>query len=77
MTYIFSKTIIKTLKPVPGESSWHPEFTRDGRFVYIVSQTANEITIYDAYTFDVVKRIVSDTPSAVSNVGLRIEEIGL
>jgi protein NirF len=72
-----SNTIVKTLKPVEGESSWHPEFTRDGKFVYVVSQTANEITIYDAYTFEVIKRISSDTPSAVSNVGLRIEEIGL
>lgn len=69
--------IIKTLKPVEGEGSWHPEFTYDGKFVYIVSQTANEITVYDSYTFEVVKRITANTPSAVSNVGLRIEELGL
>ncbi|MCA9365625.1 hypothetical protein KC723_01905 [Candidatus Kaiserbacteria bacterium] len=69
--------IVETIKPVPGESSWHPEFTLDGQFVYIVSQTANEIEVYDAHTFELVKRIESDTPSAVSNVGLRIEEPGL
>ncbi len=69
--------IIKTLRPVEGEGSWHPEFTYDGKFVYVVSQTANEITVYDSHTFNVVKRITANTPSAVSNVGLRIEELGL
>lgn len=69
--------IIKTIIPVKGESSWHPEFTYDGKFVYVVSQTANEVEVYDAHTFELVKRIRSDTPSAISNVGLRIEEPGL
>jgi DNA-binding beta-propeller fold protein YncE/cytochrome b involved in lipid metabolism len=69
--------IVKTIIPVKGESSWHPEFTYDGKFVYVVSQSANEVEVYDAYTFNIVKRIKSDTPSAISNVGLRIEEPGL
>ena len=69
--------IVKTLKPVEGKNSWHPEFTYDGSFVYVVSQAGNEVVVYDAYTFDVVKRIEADTPSAVSNVGLRIEELGI
>ena len=72
-----SNEIVETLKPVPGESSWHPEFTYDGRYVYVVSQTGNEITVYDAHDFSVVKRIQATTPSAVSNVGLRIAEPGL
>lgn len=69
--------IVKTIIPVKGESSWHPEFTYDGKFVYVVSQSANEVEVYDAYTFNIVKRITSATPSAISNVGLRIEEPGL
>jgi len=69
--------IIKTIIPVKGESSWHPEFTYDGKFVYVVSQSANEVEVYDAYTFNIVKRITSATPSAISNIGLRIEEPGL
>jgi DNA-binding beta-propeller fold protein YncE len=69
--------IVKTIIPVKGEASWHPEFTYNGKFVYIVSQTANEVEVYDAFTFEIVKRIKSATPSAVSNVGLRIEEPGL
>ncbi len=69
--------IVKTLHPVKGKNSWHPEFTYDGKFVYVVSQEGGEVVVYDAYTFEVVKRIKSDTPSAVSNTGLRIEEPGL
>ncbi len=69
--------IVKTIRPVEGESSWHPEFTLNGQFVYIVSQTANEIEVYDAWTFELVKRITAETPSAVSNIGIRIEEKGL
>lgn len=69
--------IVETIIPVKGESSWHPEFTYDGKFVYVVSQTANEVEVYDAHTFKIVKRIEANTPSAISNVGLRIEEPGL
>ena len=69
--------IVKTIIPVEGESSWHPEFRYNGKFVHVVSQSANEVEVYDANTFDIVKRIKSDTPSAISNVGLRIEEPGL
>lgn len=69
--------IVKTIVPVKGESSWHPEFTYDGKFVYVVSQSANEVEVYDANTFEIVKRIPSETPSAISNIGIRIEEPGL
>jgi protein NirF len=72
-----TNAIVKTLIPVPGESSWHPEFTRDGKAVYVVSQTGNEVTVYDAQSFEVVTRLEANTPSAVSNIGLRIEEVGL
>ncbi len=69
--------IIKTLVPVKGKNSWHPEFTYDGKFVYVVSQEGGEVVVYDSRTFEVIKRIKAHTPSAVSNVGLRVEEPGL
>jgi DNA-binding beta-propeller fold protein YncE len=72
-----TNTIAKTLIPVKGKSSWHPEFTLDGSSVYVVSQEGNEVTVYDANNFEVKARIKADTPSAVSNVGLRVEEPGL
>lgn len=72
-----TNTIIKTLYPVKGKNSWHPEFTYDGSFVYVVSQEGNMIVVYDAHTFKEVRKIPASTPSAVSNIGLRIEEPGL
>jgi len=69
--------IVKTLHPVPGESSWHPEFTYDGAYVYVVSQTGNAIVVYDAVTFDEVARIDAATPSAVFDMGIRRHEAGL
>lgn len=72
-----TNTIAKTLVPVKGKSSWHPEFTLDGSSVYVVSQEGNEVTVYNADSFEVEKRIKANTPSAVSNIGLRIEEPGL
>jgi len=72
-----SLEIIETLTPIPGESTWHPEFTYDGQFVYVVSQTGNAIIVFDANTFEEVARIDAKTPSAVFNMGIRTHEIGL
>jgi YVTN family beta-propeller protein len=72
-----SLEIVETLKPVPGESSWHPEFTFDGNAVYVVSQTGNTIVVYDADDFAEIARIPAKTPSSVFNVGLRTHEAGL
>jgi DNA-binding beta-propeller fold protein YncE len=72
-----SLEIVETLHPVPGESSWHPEFTYDGSNVYVVSQTGNAVVVYDANTFDEVARIGARTPSSVFNIGARIHEAGL
>jgi YVTN family beta-propeller protein len=72
-----SLEIVETLIPIPGESTWHPEFTYDGEFVYVVSQTGNAIVVFDANTFDEVARIDAKTPSAVFNMGIRTHEAGL
>ncbi len=69
--------IIKTLIPVPGKKSLHPEFTRNGKFVYVAVWEADEVVVYDADTFELVKRIPAVTPSGISNVGLRLEEPGI
>jgi DNA-binding beta-propeller fold protein YncE len=72
-----SLEIVETLLPVPGESSWHPEFTYDGSAVYVVSQTGNLVVVYDSQTFEEVARIGAKTPSAVFNMGIRRHEAGL
>lgn len=72
-----SLEIVETLIPIPGESTWHPEFTYDGEEVYVVSQTGNAIVVFDANTFEVIKTIEAKTPSAVFNMGIRAHELGL
>lgn len=72
-----SLEIAETLIPLPGESTWHPEFTYDGNEVYVVSQTGNAIIVFDARTFEVLATIEAKTPSAVFNMGIRAHEAGL
>lgn len=69
--------IAETLIPLPGESTWHPEFTYDGSEVYVVSQTGNAVVVYDADTFEIITTIEAKTPSAVFNMGIRKDELGL
>jgi len=70
-------TVIKRLVPMPGKRAVHPEFTRDGKFVYVAVWGGDKIYIYDAHTFEEVSTIDAITPTGISNVGLRIEEPGL
>lgn len=69
--------VIKTLVPMEGKRSVHPEFTRDGKYVYVAVWMGNKIYVYDAETFEVVTTVDSITPTGISNVGLRVEEPGL
>ena len=69
--------IVKTLVPMEGKRSIHPEFTRDGKFVYVAVWTGDKVFVYDADTFEVVKEIDAITPSGISNVGIRLEEPGI
>ncbi len=69
--------VVKTLVPVAGKKSVHPEFTLDGKFVYVAVWEASKVYVYDANTFAVVATIDAITPSGISNVGLRLEELGI
>lgn len=70
-------TVIKKIVPMPEKRAVHPEFTRDGKFVYVAVWGGDKIYIYDAHTFEEVTTIDAITPTGISNVGLRIEEPGL
>ena len=70
-------TIKKTLIPMPGKKAVHPEFTRDGKHVYVGVWGGDKVYVYDSKTFEVVTTIDSVTPTGISSVGLRIEELGL
>lgn len=69
--------VVKKLVPMAGKRAVHPEFTRNGKYVYVAVWTGNKVFVYDANTFEVVATIDAITPTGISNVGMRIEEPGL
>jgi DNA-binding beta-propeller fold protein YncE len=61
--------IVRTLRPEPGKTAAHVEFTRDGRFALVsVSEMDGAIVVYDSATFAEVKRIPMVKPSGKYNV---------
>ena len=56
--------IVTTLQPAPGKATGHVEFTRDGRFALV--------SVYDAATFAVVRRLPMRKPVGKYNVGNKI-----
>lgn len=69
--------IVKTLIPMDGKQVIHPEFTRDGKYVYVIVWGGNKVYVYDSLTLEVVATIDATTPSVISNVGVRLREPGL
>ncbi len=61
--------IVKTLRPAPGKTSAHVEFTRDGRYALVsIWDMDGAIVVYDAETLKEVKRIPMRKPSGKYNV---------
>jgi hypothetical protein len=61
--------IVKTLRPAPGKTAAHVEFTRDGRYALLsVWEMDGAIVVYDAATLEEVKRIPFVKPSGKYNV---------
>ena len=61
--------IVKTLRPQPGKTAAHVEFTRDGRYALVsIWDKDGALVIYDAATFGEVKRIAMKKPSGKYNV---------
>jgi len=61
--------IVKTLKPAPGKTAAHVEFTRDGRFALVsVWEMDGALVVYDAATLEEVKRLPMRKPSGKYNV---------
>jgi len=68
--------------PTGGPGLFVRSYSKNPEYPYVWADTAfgehhDEIEVYDAHTFALLKRIKADTPSAVSNIGIRIEELGL
>ena len=61
--------IVKTLKPAPGKTSAHVEFTKDGKYALVsIWDMDGAIVVYDARTLKEVKRIPMKKPSGKYNV---------
>ncbi|MBF0444709.1 MAG: heme d1 biosynthesis radical SAM protein NirJ [Magnetococcales bacterium] len=61
--------IVKTLRPAPGKTSAHVEFTRDGRYALLsIWDKEGALVIYDGDTLEEVKRIPMKKPSGKYNV---------
>ncbi len=68
-----SLKIVKTLRPIPGVTLAHVEFTRDGKYAMVsVWENKGALLIYDARTLKLVKRLPMKKPSGKYNVWNKI-----
>ncbi len=68
-----SLEIVKTLRPAPGKTAAHVEFTRDGRYALLsIWDMEGAVVVYDAKTLKEVKRIAFVKPSGKYNVWNKI-----
>ena len=68
-----SLEIVATLRPAPGKTAAHVEFTRDGRYALLsIWEMDGAIVVYDAATLDEVRRIPMVKPSGKYNVWNKI-----
>ncbi len=71
MVIIDKRTLdpVHTLRPEPGKTSGHVEFTRDGRHALVsIWEMEGALVVYDAESLRVVKRIPMCKPSGKYNV---------
>ena len=68
-----SLEIVKTLRPAPGKTAGHVEFTRDGSHALLsVWDMDGAVVVYDADTLEEVKRLPMVKPSGKYNVWNKI-----
>lgn len=61
--------IVETLRPAPGKTAAHVEFTRDGRYALLSIWDADgALVVYDSESLEEVKRIPMKKPSGKYNV---------
>ena len=68
-----SLEIVKTLRPAPGKTAAHVEFSRDGRYALLsIWDMDGAVVVYDAESLEEVKRIPFVKPSGKYNVWNKI-----
>ncbi len=61
--------IVRTLRPAPGQTAAHTEFTRDGKYALVsIWEMDGALVVYDAATFKEIKRLPMKKPSGKYNV---------
>jgi hypothetical protein len=61
--------IVKTLRPAPGKTAAHIEFTKNGDYALAsIWEMDGALVVYDAVTLEEVKRIPMVKPSGKYNV---------
>lgn len=65
--------IVKTLKPAPGRTAAHVEFTKDGKYALLsIWENDGALVIYDAQSLEEIKRLPMKKPSGKYNVHNKI-----
>ncbi len=65
--------IVKTLRPAPGKTAAHVEFTRDGRHALLsIWDPDGAVVVYDAETLEEIKRLPMNKPSGKYNIHNKI-----
>ncbi|MGI9490267.1 MAG: cytochrome D1 domain-containing protein [Geminicoccaceae bacterium] len=65
--------ITETLRPEPGKTAAHVEFTRDGQYALLsIWDMEGAVIVYDTETLEEVKRLPMVKPSGKYNVGNKI-----
>lgn len=61
--------IVKTLRPAPGKTAAHVEFTRDGKYALLsIMENDGAIVVYDSNSLKEIKRIPMQRPVGKYNV---------
>lgn len=62
-------SIVRTLRPAPGQTASHVEFSRDGRYALVsIAEQDGALVVIDSETFAEVKRLPMRKPSGKYNV---------
>jgi YVTN family beta-propeller protein len=76
--YIIDKQTFELVHVIEeGIQTLHPEFTADGRYVYVSDWQGNVVRVYDGLTFEKVAEIGGViTPTGIFNTERRLETLG-
>lgn len=76
--YVIDKATFEVVHVIEeGTQTLHPEFTIDGKYVYISDWQGNVVRVYDALTFEKIAEIGGVvTPTGIFNTERRLETLG-